>query len=78
LSVLTIGELYKGISKLPDSKRRRSLLKWVEGDLKERFKGLPVIDSLIAATAIEENLTVVTRNTKDIESSGAMLINPWE
>jgi predicted nucleic acid-binding protein len=39
---------------------------------------MPVIDSLIAATAIKNNLTVVTRNEKDIENSGCKSINPWE
>jgi len=39
---------------------------------------MPVVDSLIAATAIKNNLTVVTRNIKDIENSGCQSINPWE
>ncbi|HEY0211776.1 type II toxin-antitoxin system VapC family toxin [Acerihabitans sp.] len=34
-------------------------------------------DSLIAATAITNRLTLVTRNTKDFELTGAMLLNPW-
>lgn len=38
LSTLTFGELYKGISKLPPSKRKASLQQWVDEDLKERFK----------------------------------------
>ena len=38
LSSLTFGELYKGISKLPPSKRKENLLQWVEHDLKDRFK----------------------------------------
>ncbi|MCL5673124.1 MAG: type II toxin-antitoxin system VapC family toxin [Deltaproteobacteria bacterium] len=37
LSVLTFGELYKGISKLPDSKRKGRIYDWVENDLKNRF-----------------------------------------
>lgn len=104
LSVLTIGEIQKGISRLPDSKKKKSLVKWVEDDLKKRFSGrvldvtediaiqwgkilgesekkgkkIPVIDCLIAASAIEENLTVVTRNIKDMEDTGARLLNPWE
>jgi predicted nucleic acid-binding protein len=39
LSSLTFGELYKGISKLPDSKKRKKLFHWIEQDLKERFAG---------------------------------------
>jgi predicted nucleic acid-binding protein len=31
----------------------------------------------IAATAIVHNLTVVTRNIRDFESTGAKLFNPW-
>lgn len=38
LSSLTFGELYKGIAKLPPSKRKENLLQWVEHDLKDRFQ----------------------------------------
>lgn len=38
---------------------------------------LPVIDGLLAATALHHNLTLVTRNTKDLEVTGATLFNPW-
>ena len=37
LSVLTIGELHKGIEKLDESRRKEELHNWVENDLKERF-----------------------------------------
>ena len=37
ISVLTIGELHKGIEKLAESKRKEELHNWVENDLKERF-----------------------------------------
>ncbi len=37
ISVLTIGELHKGIEKLGQSKRKEELHNWVENDLKERF-----------------------------------------
>ncbi|MCD6224137.1 MAG: type II toxin-antitoxin system VapC family toxin [Deltaproteobacteria bacterium] len=39
---------------------------------------LPAIDSLIAATAIVNNLTLVTRNTRNMVHSGVSLYNPWE
>ena len=39
---------------------------------------LPAIDSLIAATAIVNNLTLVTRNIRDMVHSGVLLYNPWE
>lgn len=103
LSVLTIGELQKGISKLLDSARKDELQAWVEHDLALRFTGriidteieamliwgrlqgeserngerLPVMDSLIAATAKTHGLVVVTRNVKDIERCQVRVCNPW-
>ena len=103
LSVLTIGELQKGVSKLPAGTRKEDLQVWIEHDLAERFTGrilgvdmetaitwgrlqgeaeqrgekLPVMDSLIAATAITHKLSVVTRNTKDLERCQARVVNPW-
>ena len=38
---------------------------------------LPVIDSLLAATAHVHGLTVATRNTKDIARTGVPVINPF-
>lgn len=104
LSVLTLGELQKGISKLDPSPRRDKLQGWVEMDLSRRFQGrllpvdaevavtwghlqgeserrgerLPVVDSLLAATALAHNLIVVTRNTKDLAKCQVQIINPWE
>ena len=103
LSVITIGELEKGIARLPDSPKRVALEQWVRRDLADRFRDrllavdsgvagrwgalvgaseargrpLPVIDSLIAATALQHDLTVVTRNTDDLEDCGAHCLNPW-
>ena len=44
-----------------------------------RNKGivLPVIDGLLAATALEHNLTLVTRDTGQIPSMGVAVFNPW-
>ena len=39
---------------------------------------LPVMDNLIAATAITHNLVVVTRNAHDIERCQASVYNPWD
>lgn len=39
---------------------------------------LPVIDSLLAATAKVHGLTLATRNTRDIERTGVKCVNPFE
>ena len=38
---------------------------------------LPTVDSLVAATALAYDLTIVTRNTRDFEGIGLTLVNPW-
>ncbi len=48
------------------------------GQAQKDGRGLPVIDGLLAATAIHHNLTLVTRKTSDLATTGAMLFNPWE
>src|SRR5689334_22120850 len=49
LSVLTLGEIRKGIAGIPQSRRRTQLETWLQLDLQNRFSGriLPV-DALIA------------------------------
>jgi predicted nucleic acid-binding protein len=37
-----------------------------------------VVDGLLLATALVHDLTVVTRNTRDFESGGVDVINPFE
>ena len=39
---------------------------------------LPLADSLLAATAITHDLTLVTRNTKDIQDTGVRYLNPFK
>ena len=104
ISVLTLGELQKGIAKLEHSDRRTFLQKCIQDDVINAFEGrilnvsgpiamlwgelvaktekigrpMPYIDSLIAATAICHDLTFVTRNTKDVATSGVKLLNPWQ
>ncbi|TKC96461.1 type II toxin-antitoxin system VapC family toxin [Polyangium fumosum] len=39
LSVLTLGELQKGIEKLPNSRRKTALQEWLDHDMRERFAG---------------------------------------
>ena len=41
-------------------------------------KTLSVIDGLLAATALHHNLTIVSRNAKDFETTPVQVINPWE
>lgn len=103
LSVLTIGEIIKGIEKLPDSPRKVDLRRWLQDDLLARFQGrilpldtdtivewgaltaraeatgkpMPAIDSLIAATALTNKMTLVTRNVSDFDGAGIQLANPW-
>jgi predicted nucleic acid-binding protein len=38
---------------------------------------LPVVDRLLAATAVVLSLTLVTRNVTDVENTGAQLLNPF-
>ena len=38
---------------------------------------VPVIDGLLAATALERDLVLVTRNTADVERTGVAVVNPF-
>lgn len=38
----------------------------------------PVIDTLLAATALDHDLYLVTRNVRDVRHSGAAVFNPWD
>jgi toxin FitB len=100
LSVLVVGELWRGI----EGRRRRdpragdSLERWVINLLRQ-FEDrilpvseaiakcwgslsapdrLPVVDGLLAATAIVHDLVLVTRNTQDVARTGVRLLNPFE
>jgi predicted nucleic acid-binding protein len=100
LSVLTLGELRKGVAarRQADPAAADRLGMWVDriettyadrvlpvdmsvarlwGEM-SAGRSLPVIDTLIAATAMAHALTLVTRNTQDVELTGVPLINPWQ
>jgi predicted nucleic acid-binding protein len=103
LIAITIGEIQRGVEKLPESQRKTELLGWINNNLTTRFLGrilpldaqtmllwgslsaqmektghpMPLMDSLIAAIALQNNLLIVTRNTTDFLPCGAQVVNPW-
>jgi len=104
LSVLSLGEIRKGIAAMTDAIRKTRLETWtnrvlipnfedrilpvdqaiaerwgeITGTLALRGAPLPVIDGLLAATALQHNLTVVTRNTRHVQLTGASVLDPWQ
>jgi len=50
----------------------------MQGAAEQAGEKLPVMDSLIAATAMRNGFTVVTRNVRDMRRCGAPVLNPWE
>ncbi len=46
-------------------------------DLRNSGQAMPVKDSLIAVTALQHNLTLVTRNTRDFRHTTVALLNPF-
>jgi len=103
LSVLTLGEIRKGVALLPQGRRRTRLETWLDVELHARFAGriLPIdkgvadrwgllaagvkrkgrilssIDGLLAATALQHDLTIVSRNASDFADLHVQLLNPW-
>ncbi len=100
LSVLTLGEIRKGIEAIKDRPRRQTLVDWLEVDLPNYFLGrllpidqavadrwgrltaaagrpIPTIDGLLAATAAQHDLALVTRNVRDFAGLGVTVIDPW-
>ena len=49
----------------------------LSADAQLRGRPLAVADGLIAATAIEHDLTLVTRNVRDFADTGTVILNPW-
>jgi toxin FitB len=54
-------------------------LRWAEIAARAEHAGRPgsLADGLIAATALDRGLTLVTRNVTDFEPFGVALLNPW-
>jgi predicted nucleic acid-binding protein len=46
--------------------------------LAQAKRPLPAVDSLLAATALSHDLTLVTRNLKDFNVVGLNVLNPWQ
>lgn len=46
-------------------------------ELKCRGQAIPLFDGMIAATALEHNLTVATRNTRDFQVAGVKVFDPF-
>lgn len=53
-------------------------LRWgaLKADLDRRGRKLPAVDSLLVATALQHDLTLVTTNTKDFLGSGVQMLDP--
>lgn len=47
------------------------------GESEKRGIPLPVIDSLLAATALVHGFRIVTRNVRDFERCGVACVNLW-
>lgn len=99
LSVLTIGEIRRGVENVrrrdPDSaaaldswlarlsEAHRDRILPVDRAIAEEWgrmnvpDPLPVVDSLLAATAKVAGLTFATRNVADVEGSGVELVDPF-
>jgi predicted nucleic acid-binding protein len=51
---------------------------WIAAEAKRKGMTLPIIDGLLAATALHHNLTIVSRNVKDFVNTQVPVLNPWE
>ena len=44
----------------------------------KKGRPVPVIDGLLAATALHHDLMLVTRNDTDVKGTGVATLNPWQ
>ena len=47
-------------------------------ELKRKGETVPLLDGMIAATALQHDLIVATRNTRDFQKTGVKTLNPFE
>jgi toxin FitB len=54
--------------------------RWAQliADLRKRGQTLPILDSMIAATALAHGLTVATHNVRDFQKTGVRVLDPFE
>ena len=50
---------------------------WLDASLQQKGTPLPIVDGLLAATALHYNLTTVTRNVSHFADAGVAVLNPW-
>lgn len=57
----------------------QTALRWAEllAALRTSGRAMPIRDSLIAATALAHDMTVVTRNRQDFEKAGVKIVDPF-
>lgn len=46
-------------------------------DLRKKGLAMPLLDSMIAATALEHGMTMATSNVRDFERAGVRVVNPF-
>ena len=47
-------------------------------ELRRKGETVPLLDGMIAATALQHGLTLATRNTRDFKKTGAKTVNPFD
>jgi toxin FitB len=51
---------------------------WLTAESERKGRPLAAIDGLLAATALQHSLTIVSRNVTDFASTHVPILNPWE
>jgi predicted nucleic acid-binding protein len=63
---------------LPLSEEIMVRWRWLVHDGRKAGETYPQPDLFLAATALQHNLTLVTRNTRDFAGLGLRIYNPWD